>query len=91
MSLEIIKNEVKDKNTMSIVIRNAHRLQRFANEILDVTRIEGKTLNLYKETFDINDKIQDIINDITANILTILRSITTKIIAKIKVIASMLI
>lgn len=70
MSLEIIKNEVKDKNTISIIIRNAHRLQRFANEILDVTRIEGNALNLYKETFDINDKIRDIIKEIKANTLS---------------------
>ena len=45
------------------ISRNAVRLQRLTNDILDVTRIESQTLNLNKERFDINDLIKDIVQD----------------------------
>jgi signal transduction histidine kinase len=43
--------------------RNAARLQRLTNDILDVTRIESHTLKLNKETFNLNDLISHIIED----------------------------
>jgi len=50
---------------VEITIRNAKRLQRLTNDILDVTKIEAKTLELYKKDFDLNDVVVDAINDIT--------------------------
>jgi signal transduction histidine kinase len=43
--------------------RNAARLQRLTNDILDVTRIESHTLNLNKERFDLNDMLSHVIED----------------------------
>lgn len=43
--------------------RNAARLQRLTNDILDVTRIESHTLKLNKEKFNLNDLISYIIED----------------------------
>jgi signal transduction histidine kinase len=43
--------------------RNASRLQRLTNDILDVTRIESHTLKLNKEMFNLNDLISHIIED----------------------------
>jgi signal transduction histidine kinase len=43
--------------------RNAVRLQRLTNDILDVTRIESHTLNLNREMFDLNILISHIIED----------------------------
>ncbi|CAN5401046.1 hypothetical protein BH18THE2_BH18THE2_26830 [soil metagenome] len=43
--------------------RNAARLQRLTNDILDVTRIESHTLKLNKEKFNLNDLISHIIED----------------------------
>jgi signal transduction histidine kinase len=43
--------------------RNAARLQRLTNDILDVTRIESRTLKLNKERFNLNDLISHIIED----------------------------
>jgi signal transduction histidine kinase len=43
--------------------RNAARLQRLTNDILDVTRIESHTLRLNKERFDLNDLISHVIED----------------------------
>ena len=46
---------------MQAILRNASRLQRLTNNILDVTRIESQTLKLNKERFDLNDLIMDIV------------------------------
>jgi signal transduction histidine kinase len=43
--------------------RNAGRLQRLSNDILDVTRIESQTFKLIKEKIDINE-ILNVINDV---------------------------
>ena len=46
------------------IIRNARRLQRLTEDILDVTRIESNSLALNKQKFNLNDIITGIINDI---------------------------
>jgi signal transduction histidine kinase len=38
-----------EKDQISSLIRNAKRLDRLASDILDVTRIESKSLKLHKE------------------------------------------
>jgi signal transduction histidine kinase len=50
------------------IIRNAKRLQRLTEDILDVTKIESQSLKLNKEKFDINKKILNVINDIEKQI-----------------------
>ena len=50
---------------LEITIRNAKRLQRLSNDILDVSKIEGKSLGLNKEDFELNDVVMNAINDIT--------------------------
>jgi two-component system sensor histidine kinase VicK len=45
------------------ITRNAVRLQKLTEDILDVTRIESNTLKLKKEQFDLNEKIRNAIND----------------------------
>jgi two-component system sensor histidine kinase VicK len=42
-------------------MRNARRLQRLTQNILDVTKIESHSLNLDKELFDLNDLISRIV------------------------------
>jgi signal transduction histidine kinase len=56
--------DVKQKELLAVTIRNAHRLLRLTNDILDVTKIDGRSLELKKENFDLNDVIVDAINDI---------------------------
>jgi signal transduction histidine kinase len=46
------------------IIRNARRLQRLTEDILDVTRIESNSLTLNKQQFNLNDIITNTINDI---------------------------
>jgi signal transduction histidine kinase len=45
------------------ISRNALRLQRLTNDILDVTRIESRTLNLNKEQFNLKYLITSIVED----------------------------
>ncbi|MGC2428499.1 MAG: histidine kinase dimerization/phospho-acceptor domain-containing protein, partial [Nitrososphaeraceae archaeon] len=45
------------------ITRNAVRLQKLTEDILDVTRIESNTLQLKKEQFDLYEKIRNAIND----------------------------
>jgi signal transduction histidine kinase len=46
------------------IIRNAKRLQRLTEDILDVTKIESNSLTLNKQQFNLNDMITSAINDI---------------------------
>jgi signal transduction histidine kinase len=58
------KNSAKvDKEQISAIIRNAKRLDRLAADILDVTRIEGKSLQLIKEQFNLNDILSHIVRE----------------------------
>ena len=53
----------KRDQMIQAISRNALRLQRLTNDILDVTRIESDTLNLNKEQFNLKDLIRSIIED----------------------------
>ena len=67
---QIIRSAEKDSKQcelLDITIRNAKRLQRLADDILDVTRIESQSLNLKKEQFNLNDTITNAIDDIITN------------------------
>ena len=49
---------------LSIINRNAKRLNRLSDDILDATKIETESLELKKEKFNLNDVIQHAIDDI---------------------------
>ncbi len=49
---------------LSIINRNAKRLNRLSDDILDATKIESKSLELKKEQFNLNDVILQTIDDI---------------------------
>jgi two-component system sensor histidine kinase VicK len=48
---------------MDVIIRNAKRLQRLTEDILDITRIESKSLGLKKELFNLSELILSAIAD----------------------------
>src|SRR3989442_14219714 len=50
---------------LEVTIRNAKRLQTLTNDILDVTKIEGRSLALNKEDFNLKDVVLNAMNDIT--------------------------
>ena len=45
--------------------RNSQRLEKLVNDILDISRIEGNRLELHKESFNLNEKIENVIKDIS--------------------------
>ena len=54
----------EELSLLDAVIRNAKRLQRLAEDILDVTKIESHSLILHKERFNLNEVISNTIQDI---------------------------
>lgn len=63
---------MKDKEKLADFIRglqstyrNSQRLEKLVNDILDTSRIESNRLEIHKEQFNLNEKIQNVIKDIT--------------------------
>jgi signal transduction histidine kinase len=57
-------NDSKQRELLDAVVRNAKRLQRLTEVILDITKIESNTLNLKIEHFNLIDVIENAIQDI---------------------------
>ena len=53
----------RQKEFTQAINRNSLRLQRLSNDILDVAKIESRSLKLNKEIFDLNEVISNIIED----------------------------
>jgi signal transduction histidine kinase len=51
------------REDLEMIVRNAKRLETLSNDILDVSRIEAKSLRLNKESFDLNGEIRDVVRD----------------------------
>ncbi|MEJ7641113.1 MAG: HAMP domain-containing sensor histidine kinase [Candidatus Nitrosocosmicus sp.] len=67
---EIVKNKTKDreqKDLLATVIKNANRLKKLSEDVLDVTKIESNTLDLNKERFNLVMLLFDIIKEIQNN------------------------
>jgi signal transduction histidine kinase len=63
---DIIYSKVKDEDLhelLEIIIRNAKRLQRLTNNLLDITKIESQSLLLKKEKFNLNIMISEVLKD----------------------------
>jgi signal transduction histidine kinase len=54
----------RSKEMIEAIKRNARRLHKLTDNILDVTRIESQTLKLIKEKVNVNEKILNVINDV---------------------------
>jgi signal transduction histidine kinase len=48
---------------LDVIIRNAKRLQRLTQDILDISRIESRSLDLKKESFNLSEMILSAIAD----------------------------
>ena len=67
---EILLNNpkyIEHAKLLEAINRNARRLHRLTEDILDVTKIESQSLNLNKEQFNLNDVITNAIDDIMTN------------------------
>jgi two-component system sensor histidine kinase VicK len=53
----------KQRELLSVIIRNAKRLKELTENILDITRIQNKSLELHKEPVDIDEIVIGVLND----------------------------
>jgi signal transduction histidine kinase len=63
---DIMYSKIKDGNQLElldIIIRNAKRLKRLTDNLLDVTKIESQSLMLNKEKFNLNILISEVLKD----------------------------
>jgi two-component system sensor histidine kinase VicK len=63
------RSAAEQDELLDVIMRNAKRLHRLADDILDVTKIESESLSLMKEFFNLNDVITNTIDNIMANIV----------------------
>ena len=56
-------SDVNKDEALSKIVRNAERLQRLTEDILDVTRIESQTLKLDKSKFDLRAMASSVLDD----------------------------
>src|SRR5919107_1858382 len=59
-----LSGDNQKRESIAAIIRNAKRLQRLADDILDATIIESNTLNIKKEQLNLNDLILNVLEDI---------------------------
>ena len=67
----VLSSTIKDKKQrelLDVISRNAKRLQRLAEDILDIARIESKSLKLDKTQFNLNEVIEDVIDEYRATV-----------------------
>jgi two-component system sensor histidine kinase VicK len=65
---QVLQSKIYDTKQLELleaIVRNAKRLQRLTDDILDVTKIESKSLNLNKERFNLNDVILNVTKDLS--------------------------
>ncbi|MGH9966203.1 MAG: ATP-binding protein [Nitrososphaeraceae archaeon] len=53
----------KQRELLTVIIRNARRLKELTENILDITRIENKSLELQKESLNIDDIVIGVFKD----------------------------
>jgi signal transduction histidine kinase len=53
----------KQQALLEIIIRNAKRLKRLTDDMLDVSKIENQLLKLNKEKVDLNDILSNVVKD----------------------------
>jgi signal transduction histidine kinase len=67
---DIVLSNTKDierAKLLEVISRNAKRLHRLTEDILDVTKIESQSLSLNKEQFNLKNVITNAIDDIMTN------------------------
>src|SRR5215469_15355152 len=63
---QILRNKSKDRQSiehLDIIIRNATRLKRLTEDILDVQKIDNRSLLLNKERFELNEFISNLVTE----------------------------
>jgi signal transduction histidine kinase len=75
---DILVNKIRDNESRALIdtiLRNAIRLQRLSQDILDVTRIESGLLQLNKQHFDLKQVVSNTIDNYRNQIKSSMRNI----------------
>lgn len=59
----LLKKQTDTSESINAILRNAERLQRLTNNILDVTRIESQNLKLNMEQLNLKDIVMEIVQE----------------------------
>jgi signal transduction histidine kinase len=62
-NVEKVEGQMEQNELLDVIIRNAKRLGRLSEDILDVTRIESQSLSLRKEKFNLNQLMLNSVAD----------------------------
>jgi len=63
---QILSNKMKDRThleLLEIIIKNARRLQKLTEDILDIAKIESQSLSLKKEQLNLDDVVAKALED----------------------------
>jgi len=71
---QIVKSKITEKgegeinidevcSLLDVIIRNARKLHRLTDDVLDISRIETNSLHLKKETFNLKELMQSLVDD----------------------------
>lgn len=63
LSAENLADSMPDNDNVKIILRNANRITKLTNDILDVSRIESNTFKLQKQKTNIRKLIEEVIQD----------------------------
>lgn len=62
------KEDKEKRELLEIIMRNAKRLKRLTDDILDITKIESQSLQIQKEWFSIEDVISSLVSQHETNL-----------------------
>ena len=68
---QILKEQISDSaqtKFLDTILRNAKRLQKLQEDMLDVTRIEGGSMKMEKESFNLNELIFHVLQDLSTQL-----------------------
>ncbi len=68
----LVKNKIYDANQLEmldVIIRNAKRLKRLADDLLEITKIESNSIKLDKKKYNLNAFVNDVLIDYSDKIL----------------------
>ena len=68
---QILKEQISDSaqtKFLDTILRNAKRLQKLQEVMLDVTRIEGGSMKMEKESFNLNELIFHVLQDLSTQL-----------------------
>jgi signal transduction histidine kinase len=63
LSAENLADNMPEDENLKIILRNANRITKLTNDILDVSRVESNTFKLQKQKTDIQQLVDEVVQD----------------------------